>query len=110
MGTCAEIDSGEERFMHTVVRDRLLPRSFAVLIVDPYLPRQQWQGVCDKPNAGGDYRARSANDIHAAADTLAARSDINANRIFVQGVGLGVSAALSATDRREASARKAKLA
>ena len=109
MGTCAEIDSGEESFMHTAVRDHLLAKGYAVLIVDPYWPRQEWRGVCDRPNAGGDLRERSARDIQAAADVLKATSEIDANRIFVEGVGLGGSAALLALDPAKA-AGKTKLA
>ena len=98
MGTCADIDSAEERFMQMAVRERLLPKGFAVMIVDPYWPREEWQGVCSEPNAGGDYGARSARDIHAAMDVLKTAPEIDANRIFVYGVGLGASAALSAID------------
>ena len=45
MGTCAEMNSGEERFAHSAVRDRLLAKGFAMLVIDPYWPRQEWQGV-----------------------------------------------------------------
>jgi dienelactone hydrolase len=110
MSTCAGVDSGEERFVQTTVRDRLLSKGFAMLIVDPYWPRQEWQGVCDRPNAGGEYDARCARDIHAALDVLKALPEIDATRIFAQGVGLGASAALSAIDAGKAAAHKTKLA
>jgi dienelactone hydrolase len=110
MGTCAGANSGEERFMQTTLRDRLLSKGFATLIVDPYWPRQEWGGVCDKAKAGGDYDVRGAKDIYAAAEVLRAMPEIDANRIFVQGYSLGASAALSAIDARNAPAHKAKLA
>jgi hypothetical protein len=47
--------------------------------------RQEWQGVCEKWNGGGDYDVRGAKDIYAAMDLLKALPDIDANRIFVQG-------------------------
>jgi len=110
MGTCASIGSGEEHYVQTALRERLLSRGFAMLIVDPYWPRQEWQGVCDKAKAGGEYDARGARDIYAAMDALRAITEIDANRIFVQGYSLGASAALSAVDARNASAHKARLA
>ena len=55
----------------------------------------------------GETVARGARDIYAALDALKARPDIDANRIFVQGVGLGASAALFAID---AAPHKVKLA
>jgi dienelactone hydrolase len=111
MGTCASTNSaGEEHFMQTALRDRLLSKGFAILIVDPYWPRQEWQGVCDKAKEGGDYDARGARDIYAAMNVLSATPEIDANRIFVEGYSLGASAALSAVDVRNAAAHKAKLA
>ena len=102
MGTCAATDSGEEHYVQTALRDRLLSRGVAMLIVDPYSPRQEWQGVCDKAKAGGDYDARGARDIYAAMDVLRAIPEIDAGRIFVQGYSLGASAALWAIDARNA--------
>ena len=110
MGTCSGANSGEEHYVQTALRDRLLSRGFAMLIVDPYSPRQEWQGVCDKAKAGGDYDARGARDIYAAMDVLRAIPEIDAGRIFVQGYSLGASAALWAIDARNAAAHKAKLA
>ncbi len=110
MGTCAEMNSGEERFAHSAVRDRLLAKGFAMLVIDPYWPRQEWQGVCGQPNAGGETVARGARDIYAALDALKARPEIDTNRIFVQGVGLGASAALFAIDAAKAPPHTAKLA
>jgi dienelactone hydrolase len=110
MGTCAGAYSGEERFMQTALRDRLLSKGFVTLIVDPYSPRREWEGVCDKAKAGVDYDARGARDIYAAMEALQAMPDIDVNRIFVQGYSLGASAALSAIDVRNAAAHKAKLA
>ena len=110
ISTCADINSGEERFVQTLVRDRLLSKGFAMLIVDPYWPRQEWSGVCDKPNGGRDFDARGARDILAAAEVLKGMPEINANRIFIQGVGLGASAALRAIDAGKATSSKAKLA
>jgi dienelactone hydrolase len=110
MSTCAGLNSGEEIFVQAALRDRLLAKGFAVLIVDPYWPRQEWQGVCEKPNAGAGYDARGAADIYAALDALKAMPEIDAKRIFVHGVGLGASAALTAIDAVKAAAHKTKLA
>jgi dienelactone hydrolase len=110
MGTCASIGSGEEHYMQTALRERLLSSGFAMLIVDPYSPRQEWRGVCDKAKVGGEYDARGARDIYAAMDALRAMPEIDTNRIFVQGYSPGASAALSAVDARNASAHKANLA
>lgn len=110
MGTCAAIDSGEENFVQSALRARLISKGFAMLIVDPYSPRQEMQGVCDKAKAGGDYDARGARDIYAAIEVLRSMPLIDANRIFVEGYSLGASAALSAIDVRNVAAHKAKLA
>jgi dienelactone hydrolase len=110
MGTCAGPSSGEERFVQTALRDRLLSRGFALLIVDPYSPRQEWQGVCDKAKVGGEYDTRGVRDIYAATDVLATIHDIDTSRIFVQGYSLGASAALSAIDARSLASHKERLA
>jgi dienelactone hydrolase len=110
MGPCWGINRGEDHFLATTVRDRLLAKGVAMLVVDSYWPRQEWQGVCDKWNAGGDYDVRGAEDIYAAMDLLKAMPDIDANRIFVQGYNLGASAALSAIDAGKVAAHKTKLA
>jgi dienelactone hydrolase len=52
MGMCVGINRGEEHFLATTLRDRLLSKGIAILIVDSYWPRQEWQGVCDKWNGG----------------------------------------------------------
>jgi dienelactone hydrolase len=110
MSTCAGIDSLEDRFVQNALRDRLVSKGFAVLIVDSYWPRQEWRGVCDKAKDGGEYDARGAKDIHAAIDVLRANPEIDANRIFIQGYALGASAALSAIDTSNAATHKTKVA
>ncbi len=110
MGTCEDIASGEEGFIQTGLRDRLLPKGFAVLIVDPYWPREEWQGVCSRPDARVDYEARAARDIYAALSVLRTMPGIDPDRIFVHGVGLGASAALQAIEAAKTPGRRAKLA
>lgn len=110
MGTCANVDSGEENFLHSALRGRLISKGFAVLIVDPYSLRHEPHGICDQAKVGGQYDARGARDIYAAMDVLRAMPEIDSNRIFVEGYSLGASAALSAINVRTAAAHKAKLA
>jgi dienelactone hydrolase len=110
LSTCIGINRGEDHLVQTALRDRLLAKGVALLIVDPYWPRQEWLGVCDTWKPGGDLDAREARDIYAAVDALSAMPDIDASRVFVQGYALGASAALSAIEPANAAAHKAKLA
>jgi dienelactone hydrolase len=110
MSTCAGINDGSDHYMQTVLRDRLLAKGVALLIVDPFWPRQEWLGVCERSRTGGNYDARGARDIYAATDVLKALPEIDASRIFVQGYSLGASAALAAIEPDIAAAHATKLA
>jgi dienelactone hydrolase len=99
-----------DTYMQAVLRDRLLAKGVALLIVDSFWPRQEWLGVCEKSQADGSYSAREARDIYAALDVLKARPEIDANRIFAQGYSLGASGALAAIDSQTAAAHATKLA
>jgi dienelactone hydrolase len=108
LSPCWGINRGEEHFLQTSLRDHLLAKGVALLIIDPFWPRQEWQGVCDKWQPGGEYDAREARDIYAAMAVLGAMPEIDTNRIFVQGYSLGASAALSATEADNMATHKAK--
>jgi dienelactone hydrolase len=99
-----------ETYLQGVLRDRLLAKGVALLIVDSFWPRQEWLGVCEKSQADRSYSAREARDIYAALDVLKAMPEIDAKRIFVQGYSLGASGALAAINSETAAVHAAKLA
>jgi hypothetical protein len=73
--------------MQKTVIAHLLARGVAVLMVDPFTPRNEPEGIC--ANLNGDtfvkYATRGGNDVAAALKVLKATLGVDPNRIFLQG-------------------------
>jgi dienelactone hydrolase len=87
--------------------DRLLSKGVATLIVDPFTPRNEPQGICqtmanlnDRSDAQLQYVSRGGNDALAALKVLEAMPDIDANHVFLLGYSYGAIASLSATNKK----------
>jgi dienelactone hydrolase len=90
---------GEIALERTVV-DHFLAKGVATLIVDPFTPRDEPQGVCAKLNEKTflQYATRGGNDAVAALKVLKATPDIDPNRVFLQGYSYGAISSLFAVD------------
>jgi dienelactone hydrolase len=66
-------------------------KGMATLIVDPFSPRDEWAGVCEKINdkTFTQMAERGGEDVWAAVRALMAMPDIDADRIFLQGYSFG---------------------
>jgi dienelactone hydrolase len=96
--------------------DRLLSKGVATLIIDPFTPRNETQGICptmanvnDKSDAQLKYVARGGNDALAAVNVLEAMPDIDKNHVFLLGYSYGAMASLSAMNKKN-PANHAKVA
>jgi len=105
-----ELDYPPDKATQKAMIDHALSKGFAALIVDPFSPRGEAKGVCDKynPDTGLQYRSRSADDIWAAFKLMSERSDIDPKRIFVEGYDFGAFSALFATSSPAVAAREPK--
>jgi dienelactone hydrolase len=96
--------------------DRLLSKGVATLVIDPFTPRNETQGICptmanvnDKSDAQLKYVARGGNDALAALNVLEAMPDIDTNHVFLLGYSYGAIASLSAMNKKN-PANHAKVA
>jgi dienelactone hydrolase len=96
--------------------DHLLSKGVATLIVDPFTPRNETQGICptmanlnDKSDAQLQFVTRGGNDALAALNVLEAMPDIDTNHVFLLGYSYGAIASLSAINKKN-PARHAKVA
>ena len=112
MSGCSGLDNSPEFALEQTVVDHLLAKDVAVLIVDPFTPRNEPHGVCKELNAQTfvHYATRGGNDATAAVKTLGALRDIDPNRVFLQGYSFGAISSLFATDPNSPSAHDAKIA
>jgi len=112
MSGCAGLGAPPEVPQEKVVVDHLLSKGVAVLIVDPFTPRSEPEGVCANLNEKtvGQYFARGANDALAALKALKAMPDIDTKHIFLQGYSFGAISSLSAIDTKNAASHEAKVA
>src|SRR5271155_2097885 len=87
MSGCSGLDNSPEFALERTVVDHLLAKGVAVLIVDPFTPRNEPHGVCKELNAQTfvHYATRGGNDAVAAVKVLGAMPDIDPNRVFLQG-------------------------
>jgi dienelactone hydrolase len=111
---CAGINSPQGRAQAKSAIDDLLSKGVATLIIDPFTPRNEPQGVC--ANLGNldektaiQYFTRGANDVLAALDVIEAMPDIDTKHVFLQGYSYGAISSLYATDKKN-TANHAKLA
>jgi hypothetical protein len=91
MSGCSGLDNSPEFALEQTVVDHLLAKDVAVLIVDPFTPRNEPHGVCKELNAQTfvHYATRGGNDATAAVKTLGALRDIDPNRVFCKAIPLG---------------------
>jgi dienelactone hydrolase len=112
MSGCAGIDSPLNRAVQKTTTDHLLAKGVAILIVDPFTPRNEPSGVCanlgDNEKAN-QYFSRGGNDILAALKVLEATPDIDTQHIFLLGYSYGAIASLFATETKN-PANHAKVA
>jgi dienelactone hydrolase len=84
----------------------------ATLVVDPFTPRDEMEGVCTKIDATtfSKLGSRGGNDVWAAVDVLKMRTDIDRNRIFLQGYSFGAISSLFAVDTKNPVKHDTKIA
>ena len=112
MSGCAGLSIPPEIALERTVIDHLLAKGVATLIVDPFTPRNEREGVCAKLNKDTfvQYATRGGNDAVAALKVLKAVPDIDPNRIFLQGYSFGAISSLYATDPKTPGAHDTKIA
>jgi dienelactone hydrolase len=113
---CGGIDNGADRVMQKAVIEHYKSMGVATLIVDPFTPRGEKEGVCAdladpaKAAKGPEYFARDSNDALAAVKLLKSMSDIDAKHIFLQGYSFGAIGSLTAIDKSNPASREANVA
>src|SRR5271166_3155482 len=90
MSGCAGLTYPSEFVLERTVIDHLLAKGVATLIVDPFTPRNEPEGVCAKLNKDtfGQYATRGGNDAVAALKDVKAMPDIDPNRVFCRAIRL----------------------
>lgn len=108
MSGCNGLNFPPEVKQEKRVIDNMLTKGIATLIVDPFTPRGEKDGVCDK--IGVPVFTRGGDDVVAALKALKAMPDIDPDKIFLQGYSYGAIASLYATDMNTPSAHDTKIA
>src|SRR5258708_8283429 len=100
MTGCAGLNSPEAIAMQKEAIDHLLAKGVATLLVDPFTPRNEPEGICANLDAKSfvQYATRGGNDVVAALKVLKAMPDIDPNRVFLQGYSWGAISSLFASD------------
>ena len=113
---CGGIDNGADRVMQKDVIEHYKSKGIATLILDPFTPRGEMQGVCadlaDPANAakGPEYFRRTSNDALAAVKLLASMPEIDSKHIFLQGYSFGAIGSLTALDKTNPASASAGVA
>jgi dienelactone hydrolase len=120
MSECAGLSIPADMAVQKQVIDHFMANGVATLIVDPFSPRGEWGGVCEKINDlpysqrdDKDFVAmagRGGEDAWAAVAALSAMPDIDANKIFLQGYSFGAISSLFAVDTKNPFKHDAKIA
>ena len=112
MSGCAGLTYPSELVLERTAVDHLLARGVATLIVDPFTPRNEPEGVCANLNAKtfAQYATRGGNDAVAALKVVKAMPDIDPNRVFLQGYSFGAISSLFAVDTKTPGTHDAKVA
>jgi dienelactone hydrolase len=101
---CDGLGDIAEQVLAKITIDHLLAKGVATLIVDPFTPRSEPEGVCAKLTKDKDtvvqYLTRGGNDAVAALKVVKAMPDIDPKRIFLQGYSYGAVASLFAVDAK----------
>jgi dienelactone hydrolase len=113
---CGGIDNGADRVMQKAVIERFKSKGVATLIVDPFTPRGEMQGVCAdlvdpaKATKGPEYFTRDSNDALAAVKLLKTMPDIDGKHIFLHGYSFGAIGSLTAIDKKNPASGDANVA
>jgi dienelactone hydrolase len=112
MSGCAGLDNPPEMALEKTVVDHFLAKGVATLIVDPFTPRNEFQGICATLNEEkwAEYAIRGGGDAVAAVKVLRSMPDIDSNRIFLQGYSYGARASLFAVDPKTPGTHDSKIA
>ncbi len=100
MSGCAGLSPPPETSQEKIVVDHLLSKGIATMIVDPFTPRGEMDGLCSKVDDKTfvRYASRGGADALAAVEVLKAMPEIDPNRIFLQGYSWGAISSLFAVD------------
>jgi dienelactone hydrolase len=112
MSGCAGLNNPPEMGLEKTVINHLLAKGVATLVVDPFTPRNEPEGVCANLNEKTfvQYASRGGNDAVAALKVLKAMPDIDANRVFLEGYSFGAISSLFATDTNTPGTHDTKIA
>ena len=108
MSGCNGLNFPPEIQQEKRVIDNMLSKGIATLIVDPFTPRGEKEGACDKLDVKGF--TRGGDDIVAALKALKAMPDIDPNRVFLQGYSYGAISSLYATDMKTPGTHDTRIA
>ncbi len=97
---CAGLGPPPEVQQEKVVIEHLLSKGVATMIVDPFTPRGEMEGLCSKVDEKTfvQYASRGGNDALAAVAVLKGMPEIDPNRVFLQGYSWGAISSLFAID------------
>jgi dienelactone hydrolase len=111
LGECSGLDFPPEKALQKIVIASHLAKGVAVLIVDPFTPRQEPDGVCEKiPLEHARFLDRETNDAYAALRLLAATPGIDPKRVFLEAYSFGAHAGMLASGSYVASKHDEKFA
>lgn len=112
MSGCAGLNNPPEMALERTVVEHFLAKGVATLIVDPFTPRNEFQGICATLNEEkwAEYAIRGGDDAVAAVKVLRSMADIDSNRIFLQGYSYGARASLFAVDPKTPGTHDSKIA
>src|SRR5271170_3895617 len=112
MSGCGGIDNPADRAQQKAAIEHLQSKGVAILIVDPFTPRNEPEGVCANLNEKtfDQYASRGGNDTLAALSVLKAMPDIDTKHIFLQGYSFGAISSLFATQRNNPANHDAPIA
>jgi len=112
MSGCAGLTYPSELVLERTAIDHLLAKGVATLIVDPFTPRNEPEGVCASINKDTfvKYATRGGNDAVAALKAVKAMPDIDPNRVFLQGYSFGAISSLFAVDPKTPGTHDLKIA
>ena len=88
---CNGLDFPPEGKQEKRVIDSMLSKGIATLIVDPFTPRGEKDGNCEKINEKTfvEVFTQGGNDAVAALKAVKAMPDIDPNKVFLQGYSYG---------------------
>jgi dienelactone hydrolase len=112
MSGCNGLNFPPEAQQEKRVIDNMLSRGIATLIVDPFTPRGEKDGVCEGINEKTFVQVftRGGNDVVAALKAVKAMPDIDASKVFLQGYSYGAISSLYATDMNTLGTHDTKVA